>query len=160
MLALIAAIDENNAMGKNNALPWLIRTDLKRFRSITSGHPVIMGRRTFDSIGKPLPDRTNIVLSGSLPATPGIVVARSLDEAIHVAANLDRETFVIGGASVYRQALPLADTIHLTLIRATHDGADAFFPELRPDEWKTELREEGRDDDFPFPFTFLTLTRM
>ncbi|MDR2466183.1 MAG: dihydrofolate reductase [Prevotellaceae bacterium] len=160
MLALIAAIDENNALGKNNALPWHIRADLKRFKSITSGHTVVMGRRTFESIGKPLPDRTNIVLSRSLPPESGIVAARSLDEALDIAAGFGREIFVVGGASVYRQALPFAEKIYLTLIGAVYDGADAFFPELQPDEWKTELRETGQDDQFPFPFTFITLNRI
>jgi dihydrofolate reductase len=160
MLALIAAIDENSALGKNNALPWHIRTDLKRFKSITSGNIVIMGRRTFESIGNPLSDRTNIVLSRNRLTEAGIVAVCSLDEALDVAVGLNRETFVIGGASVYRQALPFAEKIYLTLIGATYSGTDAFFPDLQPGEWKTELRETGIDDNFPFPFTFITLTRM
>jgi len=117
---MIAAVGRNRELGRGNELLWHIPEDLKRFKALTLGHPVIMGRKTFESIGKPLPGRTNLVVSRS---------ALSLEDALAQAKKLDKEeVFIIGGAQIYEQALPYADRLYLTLIEDTKE-ADAFFPE-------------------------------
>lgn len=131
MLSIIAAIGKNRELGKDNKLLWDIPEDMENFRKITAGHPVIMGRTTYQSIGHPLPNRTNIVISGNPEfSQTGITVVRSLDEAIETAKNAPRseEIFVIGGASVYLQAMNHADKLYLTIVDATAD-ADTFFPD-------------------------------
>jgi dihydrofolate reductase len=152
---MIVAVDENNAIGKDNKLLWHITEDLKYFKSITNGHPVIMGRKTFESIGKALPNRMNIVISRNLRfVAPGCTVVSSLDDAIAVASKTDDNQFVIGGASVYGEAIRVADTIYLTVVHNKYD-ADAFFPEIPDTEWNEVERidfEKGKDFDYPFSF--------
>ncbi len=128
-LSLIAVIGKNREIGKDNHLLWNIPGDLARFRKITQGHPVIMGRKTFESIGHPLPGRTNIVVSHSLK-TPGVVVVSSLEEAIEKAREApgSGEIFVIGGGSLYGQAIARADRLYLTVVDRMAPGADTFFP--------------------------------
>ena len=130
LISAIAAIGKNNVIGQNNDLVWKIPDDLARFREITKGHPVIMGRRTFESIGRPLPDRTNIVISREKDyATEGVSVVYSVDEAIEKAKSLGNdEIFVIGGGEIYRQFMPYTDKLYLTIIDAEADG-DVFFPD-------------------------------
>lgn len=143
-LSLIVATANNNAIGRNNELPWHLPQDLKYFKSVTLGKPVIMGRKTFESIGKPLPGRTNIVVTRQKDwKFAGVLVAKSVEEALEIGQqfrneqdNLAEEIMVIGGAEIYRHALPIADRVYLTRIDANVDGADAYFPELPAKQWK------------------------
>lgn len=131
LISIIAAIEkETLALGKNNDLLHHVSLDLKRFKAITSGHVVIMGRKTFESIGKPLPNRTNIVITRNTEfKQEGILTANSLEKAFELAQrNEKEEIFIIGGAEIYKQSLPLADRLYITLIDAKTDGADVFFP--------------------------------
>jgi len=133
MISLIAAIGKRRELGRGLALLWPIPEDLKRFKRLTMGHPVVMGRKTFESIGRPLPGRTNIVVSRNadwVPADASVLVRRSLSEAIEEGRRAPggEEIFVIGGAQIYEQALPLAGRLYLTLIDAEASDADAFFP--------------------------------
>ncbi len=149
----------NRVIGKNNALPWRLSPDLKRFRCITMGHPIIMGRKTYESIGRPLDGRKNIVITRNPEFRPdGVTVAGSIDEALGLAN--DDEIMIIGGADIYAQTLSRADRIHLTLIHENFDG-DAYFPEIDSKEWK----EAGREDiepgvDAAFGYSFVTLERV
>jgi len=128
-LSLIVAMTENRVIGKNNQLPWHLSEDLKRFKKITMGHPIIMGRKTFESIGRPLPGRQNIVLTRDKNYTKeGIDVAHTLADALSKCEQTGEE-FVIGGASVFEDALPLARRLYLTLIRHPFEG-DAYFPSV------------------------------
>lgn len=138
MLSLIVAMTDDGVIGRNNTLPWRLPEDLKRFKDLTMGHAIIMGRKTFDSIGKPLPGRTNIVVSRN-PALKidGAVVTASLGEAVRQA---DADAFVIGGAELFRQAWPLADRLYLTLIHEKIEG-DVFFPEI---DWRRRFIENRR----------------
>ncbi|KKW16678.1 MAG: Dihydrofolate reductase [Parcubacteria group bacterium GW2011_GWA1_50_14] len=144
LISAIAAIGKNNVIGQNNDLVWKIPDDLARFREITKGHPVIMGRRTFESIGRPLPDRTNIVISREKDYAPeGVSVVYSVDEAIEKAKSLGNdEIFVIGGGEIYRQFMPYTDKLYLTIIDAEADG-DVFFPDYS--EFQKETFREERD---------------
>lgn len=141
MINIIAAVAENNAIGYQNKLLYHIKADMQRFRQLTTGNTVIMGRRTFDSLpGGALPDRRNIVLSRNSHEIPGCEVYSSLDDALkHCSQN--EEIFIIGGESVYRQALPIADRLYLTEIESTPDNADAFFPDYSKG-WKIIHSEE------------------
>ncbi|MDR0995442.1 MAG: dihydrofolate reductase [Tannerella sp.] len=150
-LTIIVAADEQNAIGKGNALLWHLPADLKHFKERTLGHPILMGSRTFFSFPRrPLPGRQNIVLSSQEAARfgEGVCVCPSLEEALRLCAD-EEEVFVIGGASVYKQALPLADRIDLTRVHHRFPDADTFFPELNPDEWEEEvpLRQERAADE-------------
>ncbi len=156
---IIAAIGEGNrVIGDKGKLPWNIPEDLKRFRALTTGHPIIMGRNTFLSIGRALPERTNIVLSDApwSDAPKGIVVANSLEDALEKAKRSPGgdEVFVIGGGMVYREALPYADTLYLTLIHANFDG-DAFFPEYESSFSRVRHREERESDGYRYEFLVL-----
>ena len=149
--SIIAAVGRNRVLGKDNRLLWNIPEDLKRFKTLTLGHPCIMGRKTFDSIvamlGKPLPGRNNIVLvkpdeDASNLAGTGVIIAHSIPEALQKAHSLDNEVFIIGGAQIYTQALPYADRLYLTLIDDEKEG-DAFFPEYEK-LFTKKLSEETR----------------
>ena len=154
IITLIAAMAENRVIGRNGAIPWHLADDLARFRAITMGHPLIMGRKTFDAIGRPLPGRLNIVLTRNVQFAPeGVIVARSLTEALELAGAAG-EVFVCGGGEVYREALPLADRIHLTLVRGPYEG-DTTFPKI-PDEFVEMAREEGEGEPL---HSFLTFER-
>jgi dihydrofolate reductase len=159
MISLIAALARNRVIGIHNRLPWRLPADLKFFRRTTLGHAVIMGRKNYESIGRPLPQRRNIVLSTD-PGyqAPGCEVRHSLAAAL-AAAGDDPEIFIIGGANLYAQAMPLAERMYLTLIEAEFDG-DAWFPEYDEKEWREIAREEHAPDaDNPYRFSFLTLQR-
>jgi len=143
-ISLIAAIGQNRELGKHGALLWRIPEDLRRFRDITTGHPIIMGRKTFESIGKPLPGRKNIVVTRDTAYTrEGITRAHSLEEAVGEAARSEGadEIFVIGGGELYAQAMGLSSRLYLTLIEATDPDADAYFPEYQ-DSFTKVMREE------------------
>jgi dihydrofolate reductase len=139
-LSLIVAVARNGVIGKNNRLPWHIPEDLKRFRALTMGHHILMGRRTWESIGRPLPGRTSVVITRDPNySAPGALVAHSLSAALAACA-ADAEAFVIGGAEIYREALPHADRVYLTEVMADYPG-DVWFPALGA-EWREISREE------------------
>ncbi len=153
-LTLIAALARRGVIGLNNALPWRLPEDLKRFKSLTLGHPVIMGRKTWDSLGRPLPGRENIVISRQPDFHPeGARLARDIPQALALArAGGMAEVFVIGGGDIYRQCLPLADRLQLTEIQHDFEG-DAFFPDFDRSLWQETARsrqhaEAGFDYDF------------
>ncbi len=153
-VTIIAAMAENRVIGKEGAMPWHLPDDLARFKAITMGHPVIMGRKTFESIRRPLPGRLTIVLTRQEGYAPeGVAVARTLAEALALASPAG-DVFICGGGEVYREALPLADRIHLTVIHRPFEG-DTTFPELAADFVET-AREEGEGEP---PHTFITYER-
>ncbi|HEV8331485.1 MAG TPA: type 3 dihydrofolate reductase [Steroidobacteraceae bacterium] len=159
MISIIVAISENSVIGSDNRLPWHLPDDLKRFKALSLGKPIVMGRRTFDSIGRPLPGRTNIVVSRQPGlAIEGTVVAPSLDAAL-AAAGTAPEVVIIGGAEIFRQALPRTDVIHLTRVHARVAG-DVVFPELDPGKWQeTAVEHHAADERHQYAFTFVTLQR-
>ncbi|OGN29313.1 MAG: hypothetical protein A3A33_03805 [Candidatus Yanofskybacteria bacterium RIFCSPLOWO2_01_FULL_49_25] len=159
LLSLIAAFGNNRAIGEKNTLPWSMPADLKRFREVTSGHPIIMGRKTYESIGRPLPKRLNIVVTRDQSlALPGCTVAHSLDEALATMGTAE-EAFVIGGGQLFAEALPRADRMYLTFINATFPG-DVFFPEYDTAQWREISREDHvADAENPHPYSFVTLER-
>ena len=157
-IVLIAAIGENNVIGRNGQLPWRLKSDLAHFRALTSGKPVVMGRKTYQSIGKPLKDRTNIVLTRDSDwAAPGTVPAASLDAAIEVAwqdavKRGAQEIMVIGGSDVFAATMPMADRLDITHVHASPEG-DALFPPIDPTKWTEVSRvkhQGGPDDDADF----------
>ena len=162
LLSLVLAIDEKNALGKNNSLPWHLPADLKRFKNITMGHTIIMGRNTYESIGRTLPGRSHIVLSrnANYMLPPYISTASSLSAALPIAsAKNEEEAMVIGGAQVFAEAISRADKIYLTRIHATFD-ADTFLQVIKMDDWDiTEEHSFAADEKNPYPYTFLTLER-
>jgi dihydrofolate reductase len=161
-ITLIAAMGANRTIGLNGDLPWRLPADLKRFKALTHGHPMIMGRRTFDSIGgAPLPGRWTVVLTRDRSwSAPGVQVAHTLDEALALAAATgDDEVFVAGGEDIFRLALDRADRIQLTRIEHDFPG-DTFFPEFDESQWQVVEREDhGPTDEAPFSYSFLVLDR-
>ena len=159
MVTIIAAVARNRAIGFKNKLIYWLPNDLKRFKALTTGHTIIMGRNTYLSLPKgALPNRRNIVLSRSTKAFPGCDVFPSLEEALKHCAP-DEDIYIIGGASVYRQALPLADRLCLTEIDDTPAEADTFFPSYE-DDWQEESREDHPTDDrHDFPYSFVDYVR-
>jgi dihydrofolate reductase len=158
-LTLVAAVDRNRAIGRAGAMPWHLPGDLKRFKALTLGKPVLMGRKTALAIGRPLPGRPNLVLTraGSAPFADQIVV-HSLDEAI--ARKGDSELMVIGGGEVYALALPRAARMHLTLVDTAAPGADTFFPVFDPRDWREVAREHHAiDAKHAFAFDFVDYER-
>jgi dihydrofolate reductase len=140
-VSLIAAVGSNNVIGNAGKLPWRLPDDLSRFKRLTLGHPVVMGRRTFESLGKPLSGRRNIVLTRNARSSlPGCEMARTADEAIALAGN--DELFVIGGASVYELFLPLASRLYITYVEGNFSG-DVFFPEVRWENWRIVEESTG-----------------
>lgn len=158
MITIIVAVAENGVIGDKNALLWHIREDMVRFRTITSGHPVIMGRKTYESIGRPLPKRTNVVITRSDLQIEGCRVVHSLDEAFEM-FEPSEEVFVIGGAQIYEQALPKADRILLTIVHRPYEG-DTSFPTIDPLVWEECSRERfERGEEFDAPFSFVEFRR-
>lgn len=160
MLSIIVAMADDGVIGQGNALPWRLPEDLKRFKAMTLGKPVVMGRKTFDSIGKALPGRTNIVITRQRELQlPGCSVVASLDEAVRAAGAVP-EIMVIGGAEIYAQALPLAQRLLLTQVHARVPG-DARFPAITPAQWRQLSREDyPADDRHAFAYSFITLERI
>lgn len=158
-ISLIAAMANNRVIGIENRLPWRLPADMKHFRALTMGKPVLMGRKTFESIGKPLPGRTNIVVSLDPNFHPeGVLVTRSIDDALLVGQNA-KEIMVIGGASFYAQLLPRAHYLYITEIHHDFSG-DAFFPEWDPVEWREIQRQDHTaSGDNIYPYSFITLVR-
>lgn len=159
-ITLIAAAAENNALGKDNDLVWHLPDDFKRFKKLTTGHYIIMGRKTFESFPKPLPNRTHVVITRQKDYHPeGAVVVHSLKEALEEAKD-DEQPYVIGGGEIYKLALEKADKIELTRVHASFE-ADAFFPELDMKNWElvSSIHHE-KDDRHKYPFTYLTYERI
>ena len=159
MISIIVAIAENYAIGKNNDLLWHIPEDMKRFKQITSGHKIIMGKRTYESLPyRPLKNRSNIVIS-DIPGDQyeGCVMAYSIQEAMDLCPP-DEECFIIGGGMVYRQFLPLADKLYITWVDKSFE-ADIFFPEIDPATWEETGREEGAGEGLDFTYSFVTYGR-
>lgn len=160
MLTIIAAVSENNALGKDNQLLWHLPEDFKRFKTLTSGHHIIMGRKTFESFPKPLPNRTHIIITRqpNYQAPDGCVVVSSLEKAMELCP-ANEEAFVIGGGEIYQQALDVVDKIDVTRVHTTID-ADTFFPEIDTNLWKLVFEEfHPKDEKHAFDFTFLTYVR-
>ena len=147
IISLISAISENGVIGKDNDLPWHLPADLQHFKKTTTGHTIIMGRKTFESVGKPLPNRVNIVISRQPDyLAKGCIMATSLEKAIDMAPKDEDEVFICGGAAVYKQGLQLADRLYITRIHQDVDG-DTFFPYLDLAKWKETEREYHEPDE-------------
>ncbi|MBO9672348.1 MAG: dihydrofolate reductase [Sphingobacteriaceae bacterium] len=160
-LAIAVAIGENYAIGKNNQLLWHMPADLKFFKQTTSGHTVIMGRKTFDSVGRPLPNRRNIVITRDTQLKiEGVEVVNSLNKALEVTKTEEKPVFIVGGAEIYKQALPQTQTLYLTTIHH-HFDADTFFPEINRNEWKVISSETHKaDEKNKYDYTFEVLERV
>lgn len=158
-IAIVAAVARNRVIGRGNALPWRLPDDLKHFKRLTLGHPIVMGRRTWESLPGILPERRHVVVTRDPTyRAPGAEVVHSLDEAV-AAAGAD-EVLVVGGAELYAQALPFAQRLYLTLVEADVEG-DALFPVLDPTQWREVGREpHPADDRHAYPFSFVTLERV
>lgn len=157
MISLICAASQNGVIGVDNHLPWYLPADLKRFKALTMGHAILMGRKTFESIGQPLAGRSNIVITRQAAyQADGCLIALSLEKAIEL-AQPDPEIFIIGGAAIYRQALPYANRIYLTLVHAEFAG-DTFLFEIDPALWREVAKEDFEPDDKnEVPYSFLVL---
>ena len=160
MITIIAAIGNNNELGKDNQLLWHLPADLQRFKELTSGHPIIMGRKTYQSIGKPLPNRTNIVVSRKEDwFEEGILIVPSLKEAIKHAKRIDTNAFVIGGGDIYSQMIDMADRLEITQVDFATD-ADTFFPKIDERIWqKTNEIYHPKDEKNQYDFYFQTWER-
>ena len=159
MYILIAAAAENNALGKDNQLVWHLPDDFKRFKNLTTGHHIIMGRKTFEGFPKPLPNRTHVVISRQESYNPeGCIVVKSLEQAIAVCPK-DQDVFIIGGGEIFNLSMNIADKIELTRVHDTFE-ADAFFPEIDAENWKlAETEFHPADEKHPVAFTFETYIR-
>jgi dihydrofolate reductase len=159
IISIMVAIAEDGAIGKNNQLLWHLPADLKHFKQTTSGHTVIMGRKTYDSVGKPLPDRRNIVISRNASLEiPGVELVTDLESAIAL-CDENEEVFIVGGAQIYRMAMGITDKIYLTVVKGTFD-ADTYFPPIDPKFWEeTDKISFEADEKNAWPYTFSTLLR-
>lgn len=145
-LTLIAAMSKNRIIGNNNELIWHLPADLKRFKSLTNGHHIIMGRKTYESLGRPLPNRTNIIITRQKDfQAPGCLIVHSLEEAIQKSIG-DEQPFIVGGAEIYKQALPYANKIELTIVDSEYDG-DSSFPEIDAKKWEIVSKENYPSDE-------------
>ena len=169
-LSALVAVARNRVIGKDNALPWRLSPDLKRFKTLTMGHPIIMGRKTYESIGRPLPGRTCIIVTSQVDyEVQGAIVEHSIAEALTACDNDkrnegkpmttdDTESFVIGGAGIFQQMLPLCDRLYITEIQRDFDG-DVLFPEFNHEEWTETSREKHRCDDSGMKYHFVVFDR-
>ncbi len=159
-LISIAAIAENNAIGKNNDLVWHLPDDFKRFKSLTSGHYIILGRKTFESFPKPLPNRTHVIITRQKDfQSSGHIVVNSLNEAIAAIPKNEEKAFVIGGGEIYNQAMSRVDQLEITHVHTTVEG-DTFFPEINQKQWKViEETYHPKDERHQFDFTYKTYVR-
>lgn len=161
IISIIVAMGRNRVIGIKNKLPWNLPADMEHFRQLTMGKPVIIGQKTFESIGKPLPGRINIVLTRDENfQAPGCIPSHSIEEALQVAKEKEaKEVMICGGASVYKQFLPLADKMYLTLIDGDFEG-DAYFPEFNYNDWdEIERINHKPDKDNPYPYSFVILQK-
>ncbi|NOS89893.1 MAG: dihydrofolate reductase [Methylococcaceae bacterium] len=159
-ISLIVAMAHNRVIGLNNQMPWHLSADLKNFKKITLGSPILMGRKTFESIGRPLPGRTNIIISRNLAyQQPGCLIANNLENALQIACQNADEVFVIGGAELYKSLLPVANTLYMTLIHQDFTG-DTWFPAWDNHSWTEVQREDINDDpQVAFRYSFIKLER-
>ena len=159
MVSIIVAVAQNGTIGDKNSLLWHIKEDMRFFRTTTSGHPVIMGRKTFESLGsKPLPKRTNIVITRADREFEGALTAHSLEEAIRMAGE-DEEIFIMGGAQIYREALSVVDRMYITHVECDYEG-DTSFPEVDYSQWKlVDVVRHERGEEYEYPFEFRTYDR-
>ena len=159
-ISIIVALSENNVVGINNQLPWHLSADLKRVKSLTMGHHLIMGRKTHESIGKPLPGRTNVIITRNKNfKAEGCIVVSSLQEAFALSKN-DSEVFIFGGGEIFREALPFVHKIYMTRIHHHMDG-DTYFPELNPSDWKEISRQDFKaDEKNNFNYSFIELEKI
>ena len=160
MISIIAAVADNGVIGRDNTLPWYLPQDLRYFKSVTMGHPVIMGRKNYEDIGKPLPGRLNVIISRDKSfVAEGCVVAHSIEEAIS-AAGTNKEVFVIGGAQIYRLFLPFAKKMYITEVHTEAQG-DIKFPDFDKTLWKPVSREDYKaDSSNPYDFSFVLYERV
>jgi dihydrofolate reductase len=161
MITIIVAMGKNREIGADNQLLWHLPKDLKHFKELTSGHPIIMGRKTYESIGKPLPNRTNIVISRKNDwFEEGILIVGSIKEALKFAKKIDENVFIIGGGTIYEQTIDLADQLEVTLVDAELK-ADTFFPKIDEKKWlKTNETTHKKDEKNQFDFSFQTFERI
>jgi dihydrofolate reductase len=161
-ISAILAMSENRAIGIKNQLPWHLPADLKHFKTITSGHPVLMGRKTYESIGRPLPNRSNIIITRNANfQAPGCLVVQTIEQVMQQANEINcDEFFIIGGAEVYKQFMPYIDRIYLTIVHTIVEG-DAYFPELNPSEWqeKEKVRHQA-DENNSYDYSFIVLEKI
>ncbi len=159
-ISLIVAMANNRVIGLDNKMPWHLSADLKKFKSITMGSPILMGRKTYESIGRPLPGRTNMIISRNLDyQQEGCLVFNDLNTALETASQSTKEVFIIGGSDLYKAILPLANVLYLTLINKDFQG-DTFFPEIDFNEWSEVTREDIKDDpSVYFNYSFLKLEK-
>jgi dihydrofolate reductase len=158
IVSQIAAMSENHVIGKDNQLLWHMPNDLKHFKNTTSGHTVIIGRKTFESVGKPLPKRRNIIITRQHITIEGCEVVNSIEAALALCAG-EEEVFIVGGAEIYKLSLHLTDRVYLTIIHHHFDG-DSFFPEISQNVWKELSRENHpADDKNAFAYSFVTYER-
>ncbi|MFV5687057.1 dihydrofolate reductase [Flavobacterium sp. ZT3R25] len=159
MIIMIAAVAENNALGENNKLVWHLPNDFKRFKTLTSGHHIIMGRKTFESFPKPLPNRTHIVISRQKEYHPeGCIVVDSMEKALAICPE-NKTSFIIGGGEIYSLGLPFTDKIEITRVHNSFE-ADAFFPEIDLEEWEiTVSKFNEKDEKHLYDYTYQTFSR-
>jgi dihydrofolate reductase len=160
VVSLVAAASDNNVIGKNNALPWRMPADMKFFKNLTMGHTVIMGRKTFESMGKPLPGRKNVIITRNRGfKAQDCIVTDSISEALRLCNN-EGEVFIVGGSEIYKQVIKNADKIYLTRIHGMFDG-DAYFTDIHEDEWKESKRTEfAADEKNPYSYAFVEYVRI
>ena len=162
-LSIIAALSSNNVIGRNNDIPWRQSTDLKRLKALTMGHHLIMGRKTYESVGRPLPGRTTVVITRQSDYAPeGVTVVQTLEDALRVAREAgDVEPFIAGGAEIFALAMHRADRMYLTRVHANIVDGDTFFPHVSEDEWEEVERSATHPADarHRYPFTFITYER-
>ncbi|TWJ04726.1 dihydrofolate reductase [Mucilaginibacter frigoritolerans] len=158
IITIVVAISENHVIGKDNKLLWYLPNDLKHFKDITTGHTVIMGRKTYESVGKPLPKRRNIIITRQDIAIEGCEVVNSIETALALSKD-EEEVFIVGGAEIYKQSLHLTNRIYLTIVHKEFDG-DSFFPEINKNEWNEVYREDYQPDEKnSLPYSFITYER-
>lgn len=159
IISIIVALSENNVVGVRNQLPWKLSADLKRVKALTMGHHIIMGRKTYESIGKPLPGRTNVIITRNNNfKAEGCVTAKSLEHALEISKD-DSEVFIFGGGEIFRDAMSFASKIYMTRVH-THLDGDTYFPEVKPFDWRIiNLEEFKADEKNEFDYSFMTLVR-
>jgi dihydrofolate reductase len=160
MISFLVAMDQERTIGKDNDLPWRLPADLAYFKRITMGHPIVMGRKTHESIGRVLPGRENIIMTRDKDYTSqGCTVIHSIEELLHVDKTKDEEIFVIGGAQIFKEAFRIVDRLYITLIADVFEG-DTFFPEFDKSEWEIVSKEKGvKDEKNPYDYDYLVYER-
>ena len=147
MIAIIVGLTKKRIIGKNNDLPWKISDDLKNFKKHTNNKTIIMGRKTYESIGRPLPNRNNIVISRTMQPKENLTIATSIEDAIEKAKQFNQDIFIIGGSTIYEKFLPIVDKLYLSWIKQDYDG-DTYFPEFNLEDWQEESKEAFDEFDF------------